>query len=133
VGALALVAGLLACGDSEVAGPELPRAAGLEGRWVLVALQEAGGPELAAPPSSDLTTEFRSAIVGIDYGCGSCGGSHVSGETSIRINAVTCADIAVCPAYNETYVRLVLQSRNWTAGSDSLELVSDLGRVRFRR
>lgn len=133
IGVLPLLAGLLACGGSDVTGPEPSRAAGLEGRWVLVALQETGGSELAAPQTPELSVEFRSAIFGLEYGCGSCGGSHVSGETSIRIDAVTCADIVVCPAYNETYMRLALQARNWSATSTTLELLSDSGRVLFRR
>lgn len=130
---LPLLAGLWACGGSDVIGPEPSRAAGLEGRWVMVSLQEAGGAEVAAPQTPELTAEFRSAIFGIEYGCGSCGGTHTVGDGSIDIIAVTCTDVAVCPASTETYLLLVQQSSSWSATPATLELSSDSGRVRFRR
>lgn len=88
---------------------------------------------MAAPQTPELTAEFRSGIFGLEYGCGSCGGSHTVGDGSIDIIAVTCTDVAACPSYSETYLRLVQQSSSWSATPATLELSSDAGRVRFRR
>lgn len=129
--ALPLLAALSGCGDA--IGPAPSPALPLEGRWLLVSLQEAGATEMAAPLTPPLTAEFRSGIFAIEYGCGSCAGSHTVGDTSIDLYAIICADVAVCPAYSDTFVRLVYQSRSWSATATTLDLSSDSGRVRLRR